>query len=83
MDIQADFYIFKPEIDKVLNGVVNKYSPRHVGVLIYNTFNVSIPKPKSDDNWLGELVNIGQEVVLRINCINYEARLPYITAELM
>lgn len=80
VDVEADFFIFKPEIGLELKGVVNKKSHTHVGCLLYKIFNVALPKPdhESDEDWLGHCVQIGQEIMFHINHTNLNARIPYI-----
>ncbi|KAF5286109.1 hypothetical protein FQA39_LY16392 [Lamprigera yunnana] len=83
LDISANFYLFKPEVGKVLTGVVSKKSVDHVGCLLYTIFNVAIPKPPETDNheWIGDTVDIGDEVPFRITFLRIDTRLPYIRGE--
>ncbi|KAF2902610.1 hypothetical protein ILUMI_03588 [Ignelater luminosus] len=83
IDILASFYLFKPQVEKVLRGTVNKKSDDHVGCLAHNTFNVSLPKPEDDDDWIGLKAEIGSEILFRITFIDLDGRLPYIRAELV
>ncbi|CAH0545898.1 unnamed protein product [Brassicogethes aeneus] len=83
IDIQADFYLFKPNVDRILSGIVNKKSTDHVGVLVYSAFNVSLPKPADAEDWLGERVQIGSEVTFRVSFTDFESRLPYIRGEII
>lgn len=78
LDIEADFYIFKPEVGATLTGIVNKKSKDHVGCLVHGIFNVSVPNKSEDDAWPGYHVEIGEEVLLQVTYINLDARLPYI-----
>ncbi|KAJ1555375.1 hypothetical protein HK096_002645 [Nowakowskiella sp. JEL0078] len=41
--IRVRFTVFRPERGNLLDGVVNKVSPDHMGLLIHGTFNASIP----------------------------------------
>ena len=41
--VQGDFIVFKPPIDSCLCGVVNKVGRDHVGLVVLNHFNVSVP----------------------------------------
>ncbi|KAK7477176.1 hypothetical protein BaRGS_00031561 [Batillaria attramentaria] len=41
--IKADFVIFQPQISSCLKGVVNKISRDHVGIVIHQYFNASVP----------------------------------------
>lgn len=82
IDIQADFYIFKPEIGSTLKGIVNKVGPVHVGCLVHKLFNISVYKSDDGDDWLGNFVDIGHEVELNIIFIDLHSRLPHIRATL-
>ncbi|XP_022917460.2 DNA-directed RNA polymerase I subunit RPA43 [Onthophagus taurus] len=82
MDIEGEFYVFRPIIGSILNGIVNKKSKDHVGCLVYNTFNVSLPRPQGEETWLGQNINIGSEVQFKINFTNMDSKLPYIRGEL-
>lgn len=86
VDLEGDFFVFKPEIGKELKGVLNRKGKDFVGVLVYNTFNVSIPKPQSTDDgdeWLGNDVQIGSEVLFQIQHVDTLQHLPYIRGELL
>lgn len=81
VDVEADFYIFKPEVGSSLRGVVNKKSGDHVGCLVHRLFNIAVPKQSKNDNWIGYHVEIDQEVVVNVTYIDLGSRLPYIRAE--
>ncbi|KAI9179419.1 hypothetical protein H9P43_004739 [Blastocladiella emersonii ATCC 22665] len=40
--ISADLLVFAPKVGSTIRGVVNKQSPTHIGLLVFNLFNVSI-----------------------------------------
>lgn len=82
-DLLVDFFVFKPEIGKEMQGIVNRKSKDHVGILVYNAFNVSLPKPQDEENWLGSSVNMGYEVLFKITFIDFSSYLPYIKGELV
>ncbi|KAK5643046.1 hypothetical protein RI129_009213 [Pyrocoelia pectoralis] len=85
IDVSAKFFVFKPEVGQILVGFVSKKSKDHVGCLLYNTFNVSLPKPESEDvdSWLGTLTEIGNEIKFKIIFLKLQARLPYIRGEIV
>lgn len=86
LEIQADFFVFRPEIGCILNGVVNKISKDHVGVLVYNRFNVSCPRPSSEsrsEKWLGNYVVMHQEVTFKLKDKNFSGRLPFFKGKLI
>ena len=41
--IRADFILFKPCVGSRLRGEVNKVGKDHVGLLVHDHFNVSVP----------------------------------------
>nr|CAI5823814.1 unnamed protein product [Callosobruchus analis] len=83
LDIEADFYVFKPEIGKEMKGLVNRKSKDHVGLLVYNALNVSILKPRDDEEWIGSFVELGAEVLFRITYISLTSFMPYIRGEII
>lgn len=83
VNIKANVFVFTPEVGTILSGIVNKKSKDHVGCLVHNIFNVSIPKPAECENWIGDLVQIEQEIQFKITFIKLKIRLPYIRGEIM
>ncbi|KAI5850320.1 hypothetical protein DFP73DRAFT_538922 [Morchella snyderi] len=49
--VTIDFLVWKPKKGDVLQGWVNLQSASHVGLLVENTWNVSIPKEKIPESW--------------------------------
>uniref|UniRef100_A0A1B6CVW1 RPA43 OB domain-containing protein n=1 Tax=Clastoptera arizonana TaxID=38151 RepID=A0A1B6CVW1_9HEMI len=80
VDCFCDLYIFKPEIERILKGVINKKSEDHVGCLVHRYFNVTIPhlKQSSEKNWSDENLKIGSEILFKVSRVNLRKRLPYI-----
>lgn len=84
VNIEADFYIFKPELNKTLNGiVVKRFKDIYLGCLLYQIFNVALPKDEGNDNWIGSKVQIGDEISFKITYLNLEGHLPHIKAQPM
>ncbi|XP_069697755.1 uncharacterized protein Polr1F [Periplaneta americana] len=85
LDVEADFYIFTPEVGHELVGIVNKKSSDHIGCLVHKYFNVSLPRPNDelDENWPWSSLNIGDEVTFKINFCDFTGRLPYIRGKLL
>ncbi|KAK2586587.1 hypothetical protein KPH14_011465 [Odynerus spinipes] len=82
VDIEADFYVFRPEVGQILKGIVNKKGYNHIGVLVHKAFNVSIPKSENAQEWPGNLVEIGQEIKFKITHLDLTSRLPFIRGSL-
>ncbi|XP_066140008.1 DNA-directed RNA polymerase I subunit RPA43 [Euwallacea fornicatus] len=86
LDVWASFFIFQSEIGMILKGVVTRVTNNYIGCLVYNTFNISLPKP--DDNqgeWLGSNVGSGTEVEIQITYVELASSrgLPYIRGEIL
>jgi hypothetical protein len=66
-------------------GTVNKRSVNHIGCLVHKCYHVSIPKPaeKTSDEWLGTLVNIGDQVTFCVEMCDFTGSLPYIRGRLI
>ncbi|XP_076670044.1 RNA polymerase I subunit F [Andrena cerasifolii] len=82
VDIEADFYIFRPEVGCSLKGTVNKKGLDHIGLLVHKAFNVSIPKQDDDEDWPGDDLAIGQDVRFVVTCLDITSGLPYIRGAL-
>ncbi|XP_076763813.1 RNA polymerase I subunit F [Xylocopa sonorina] len=82
VDIEADFYIFRPEVGCTLKGVVNKKGLDHIGILVHKAFNVSIPKKDDEEDWVGDDLEIGQEVRFEITILDVASKLPFIRGSL-
>lgn len=78
VDIEADFYIFRPKLGCTLKGIVNKKGLDHIGILVHKAFNVSIPKPDNEENWPGDNLEIGQEVKFQVTLLDFTSKLPFI-----
>lgn len=83
INLESDFFIFKPSIGKQMEGVVNRKGKDFLGVLVYNTFNVSLPKPQSEDNWLGDDVHVGYTILFQIEDVDTSLHIPYIKGNLV
>lgn len=83
VDLEGDFFVFKPGIGREMKGIVNRKTNDFVGVLVYNTFNVAIPKPQNEDSWLGHEVQTGCEVLFQIQHVDTSLHLPYIRGEML
>ncbi|CAL1682214.1 unnamed protein product [Lasius platythorax] len=82
IDIEADFYLFRPMVGSFLKGIVNKKGLDHIVVLVHKIYTISIPKPDSMEEWLGDSVEIGQEIRCCVNQVNNKSKPPFICATL-
>ena len=49
--VQVDFLVWSPKKGDIVEGWVNLQSESHVGLLVLNTFNVSVPRGKIPAGW--------------------------------
>ncbi|XP_071566651.1 uncharacterized protein Polr1f [Temnothorax nylanderi] len=82
IDIEVDFYLFCPTVGSFLKGIVKKKGFDHIVVLVHKIYTVSIPKPDDTEEWIGESVEIGQEVKCCVTQINNRSKPPFICATL-
>ncbi|XP_032685433.1 DNA-directed RNA polymerase I subunit RPA43-like [Odontomachus brunneus] len=83
VDIEADFYLFCPKVGSSLKGIVNKKGLDHIVLLVHKVFTVTIPKPDNEEEeWLGNTVEIGQEIKCSVTHIDKNAKIPFICATL-
>lgn len=54
----------------------------HIVVLVHKIYTISIPKPDSMEEWLGDSVEIGQEIRCCVNQVNNKSKPPFICATL-
>lgn len=66
-------------------GTVNKKGVNHIGCLVHKCFHVSIPRPaeKTNEEWLGTLVNIGDQVTFCVEVCDFTGSLPYIRGRII
>lgn len=84
VSVEGDFYVFRPKVESILTGVVNKISKNHINCLALKVFNISVPIPhNNNEDWIGFHVDVGQEVKLLVTKMELNARLPYIRASLI
>ncbi|XP_066250920.1 DNA-directed RNA polymerase I subunit RPA43 [Euwallacea similis] len=86
LDVWASFFVFQSEIGMTLKGVVTRVTNNYIGCLVYNTFNISLPKPADNEGeWLGGNVGSGTEVEIQITYVELASSrgLPYIRGEIL
>lgn len=81
IDIEGDFFIFKPTLGREMKGVVSREGKDFLAVLVYNTFNVSLPKDQDENNCDLD-VHVGDEVLFEIVHIDTSLHIPFIRGEL-
>ncbi|XP_026533801.1 DNA-directed RNA polymerase I subunit RPA43 [Notechis scutatus] len=68
LDIEATFVVFQPKPGKKLMGIINKVAPSHIGCLVHECFNASIPKPDhiTTEEWKNFGFQIGIRLVFKV-----------------
>ncbi|EZA50082.1 DNA-directed RNA polymerase I subunit RPA43 [Ooceraea biroi] len=82
VDVEADFYLFRPTVGCILKGIVNKTGADHVIMLVHKMFTVSIPKQYNMEEWPGDKVEVGQQIRCHLTEINKWSKLPFICGTL-
>eukprot|EP00096_Caligus_rogercresseyi_P006318 TRINITY_DN2266_c0_g1_i2.p1 TRINITY_DN2266_c0_g1~~TRINITY_DN2266_c0_g1_i2.p1 ORF type:complete len:507 (-),score=154.29 TRINITY_DN2266_c0_g1_i2:1262-2782(-) len=84
LDIYSDFWIFSPQVDCILSGVVNKMSSAHVSVLVHGLFNVPCHKSSGEQGseWLGSKVSVGDTLQVRILQMDMNQKVPFLLGEI-
>ncbi|EZA50844.1 DNA-directed RNA polymerase I subunit RPA43, partial [Ooceraea biroi] len=82
VDVEADFYLFRPTVGCILKGIVNKTGADHVIMLVHKMFTVSIPKQYNMEEWPGDKVEVGQQIRCHLTEINEWSKFPFICGTL-
>merc|ERR1711993_24530 len=54
IDVQSEFWLFRPLTGRQLKGIVTKKSDKHVSVLVHGIFNIPCLKPNNlNKDWWG------------------------------
>uniref|UniRef100_U5ETT7 Putative dna-dependent rna polymerase i n=1 Tax=Corethrella appendiculata TaxID=1370023 RepID=U5ETT7_9DIPT len=81
LSVQTDFYVFKPEIGSVINGIVTYISKNYLSVVIYRVFNVTI---RLDSKKIKRnKIQHNSEISCRVKKFDLNSELPYIEGELI
>jgi len=85
LDVQSDFWIFRPLVGRQLKGVVSKKSQTHVSVLVHGVFNVPCHRPNNivDSRlWFGTKAKLKQVVHLTVLKTDMSQKVPFILGTL-
>ena len=80
LDVEADFWVFRPSVGAVLQGVVKEIDTSHVSVLVHGCFDVTCPLPAGiqSTEWSGAKSRIGQIVHFMMTKTDLSQEIPYI-----
>lgn len=77
VDLVADFYVFIPTVDCIIQGTIKHIAPKHISVILYRLFNVTILiNGKQHDH------KLNSDVFVRITDFNLSYTIPSIQGEL-
>lgn len=79
-DVEADFYIFRPKVGLVLEGVCKYRAKKHISAVIYRVFSVAIRFQKGTDM---SNIAINSNIKFMVKEFNLKSNLPYIEGELI
>jgi len=83
LDVQSDFWIFRPLEGRQLKGVVTKKSSSHVSCLVHGVFNVPCHRPNNlNEEWWGSKVQPKQIVHFTVLKTDMSQKVPFILGDL-
>lgn len=84
INVEADFYVFSPRKDVIVNGIVKHINRQSmetiISVVIYRVFNVKIV---FKGNIKQHDIKIDQEIQIRIKDFHFDNVIPYIEGEMV
>lgn len=84
IDVVSEFFVFRPKLGSVLQGIVVKTSPKHVACLLHGAFSVACYQPSdlNSNRWWGNNAQIGDSVRFKILKLDKTQKIPFILGEL-
>lgn len=80
VNIQGEFYVFKPKIGITLEGIVQRITKMYIGVIIYRVFTAAI---RLDDKTDRYEIESDKPIKFKIKDFDLKNRLPFIEGELI
>ncbi|KAK4294024.1 hypothetical protein Pmani_033323 [Petrolisthes manimaculis] len=82
--VHTTFYVFNPKVGSIVDGVVKRKSPGHLGCLVHGRFNVSVLRTQDakKQEWCGMQLEEGDQVKLKLVDVKLGYYMPYFKAEL-
>ena len=81
LDVQSEFWLFRPSIGRQLKGTVVKKSPGHVSCLVHGLFNVPCHRPQDipkGGRWWATSVKLDSVVHLTVLKTDMSQKVPFI-----
>ena len=85
LDVQSEFWLFRPSIGRQLKGTVVKKSPTHVSCLVHGLFNVPCHRPQSltkGQRWWASSIKLQQVVHLTVLKTDMSQKVPFILGKI-
>jgi len=85
LDVQSEFWLFRPSIGRQLKGTVVKKSPTHVSCLVHGLFNVPCHRPQSltkGQRWWASSLKLQQVVHLTVLKTDMSQKVPFILGDI-
>lgn len=76
VNLVADFYVFMPTLNCMIQGTIKHIAPKHISVILYRLFNVTIKINGKQD------LQINSDVFVKITDFNLSYTIPSIHGEL-
>ena len=86
LDVQSEFWLFRPSIGRQLKGTVVKKSPTHVSCLVHGLFNVPCHRPQSltkGQRWWASSLKLQQVVHLTVLKTDMSQKVPFILGKIL
>merc|ERR1711983_748504 len=85
LDVQSEFWLFRPSIGRQLKGTVVKKSPGHVSCLVHGLFNVPCHRPQDipkGGKWWASSLKLDAVVHLTVLKTDMSQKVPFILGDL-
>merc|ERR1711983_136205 len=85
LDVQSEFWLFRPSIGRQLKGTVVKKSPGHVSCLVHGLFNVPCHRPQDipkGGKWWASSLKLDSVVHLTVLKTDMSQKVPFILGDL-
>lgn len=85
INVTANFIVFTPTVGCILKGVVNKLSMTHIGCLVHNYFNASIPLPRDEFGNISDGMNIAvnEEITFEVTGMDLASKIIFFKGQLI
>ena len=84
IDVQSEFWLFRPLTGRQLKGIVTKKSDKHVSILVHDIFNIPCLKPNNlnKEDWWGKKAKLKCPAHLTVMSTDMSQKVPQIMGDL-